>query len=99
MRKRVLSLGVLVSALSCGDTAGDPHPLDGLRQPSGLALVEDHLLVTNGNWDRGYANASLVAVELEKLDDALAEVRPAGSSLSANRPCRLTPGSVRAECP
>ena len=94
----MLSLALLAGAFSCGDNAGDPHPLDGLRQPSGLALVNGHLLVTNGNWDRAYANASLVAVDLEKLNEGLADVRPAGSSLSGSRPCRMTPGSVRVEC-
>lgn len=87
MRPAALALLLLVPA--CAPELDDA-PLDRLALPTGLALTPEdrYLLVSNGNWDRTYANSSLIALDLAALDDALLALAPPDASLDRDHPCR-----------
>lgn len=74
--------------------------LEALRLPTGIALSPggDWLFVTNGNWDRAVDASTLVAIDVRRLDEALADPRGPGASLSESRPCREVSSGGRVEC-
>ena len=90
-------------AVGVAGCKGDPReaPLDRLILPTGLALSPEGetLFVTNGNWDRRYANSGLIALELEPIEAGIAAPLAEGSELEPERPCRLvSEGQGRIEC-
>ncbi len=78
----------------------DEHPLDILRQPTGLAISPGGkmLFVSNGDWDRRYETGTLVALDLSRLDAGIEQPLPPGTHVSGGRPCRRTADLRRVEC-
>lgn len=78
----------------------EPAPLDRLVLPTGLVMTPDArwLLVTNGNWDRAYAGSSLVALDLDALEQGLAAPRSVAAALDREHPCRHHADEQRIEC-
>lgn len=78
----------------------EPAPLDRLDLPTGLAETPDGrwLLVTNGNWDRRYAGSSLVALDLDAIEQGLLAPHPIAASLDRDHPCRAHADDPRIEC-
>ncbi|MFV8749215.1 YncE family protein [Nannocystaceae bacterium ST9] len=97
--RRSAWLGLLMVIVSCA-RASEPAPLDRLALPTGMIESPDGrwLLITNGDWDRRYAESSLVALDLDALAQGLADPRPAGASLDRDRPCRAHADGLRSEC-
>ena len=56
------------------------------------------LLISNGNWDETRASSSLVALDLDALEQGIADPRDAGESLDAGHPCRAHEQDDRIEC-
>ena len=92
------TLGI-AGMLGCGP-GQRPAGLDELRQPTGLAVSDGGrwLFVTNGNWDRGRFESSLVVVDLAKFERGLDDPRAAGASVSNDAPCRQRGSDAAVEC-
>lgn len=101
--RRVVA-GCLTLGLACGAWGCAPERpeagLDELRQPTGLAASASGrwLFVTNGNWDRGRLGSSLVVLDIDRFEGAIADPRPAGQSTSPSRPCRARTTDSAIEC-
>ncbi len=89
-----LSSGVALAALlACNSGELAPPELQRLRLPTGALLMPDGawLLVANSNLDQREDASTLVAIDLGRLDDALAAtpLEPEAVTTST-RPCRRT---------
>jgi hypothetical protein len=92
--------GILLLALAGCAREPDPAPLDRLDLPTGMAASPDGrwLLVSNGNWDRRWASSSLVALDLDAIEQGLLAPLPAAASLDRDHPCRAHADALRIEC-
>jgi len=105
VRGRIVGLGVgsglvaLSLGLSCNGGPG-VAPIDALALPTGLNATPDGrwLFVTNGNWDRANSASALLALDLEALENGLAQAGAAGTTLDRGQPCRTHAEGDRLEC-
>jgi len=83
----------LAGLLACNSGEPVPPELQQLRLPTGALLMPDSawLIVANSNLDQREDASTLVAIDLGRLDDALAAT-PLGPEAvtTATRPCRRT---------
>ncbi|MCA9716903.1 MAG: hypothetical protein H6713_07850 [Myxococcales bacterium] len=88
---RSLPLALLWIA-GCSDGMLSALEPDVIRLPTGALLGPEsrYLLVANSNLDGEHLTGSLVAVDLEALEDGLAEPGPPGAETTAERPCRVS---------
>jgi hypothetical protein len=85
-----LALLVALVGGCAGGTKPDPDRTH-LRQPTGLALTPDGrwLFVTGGNWDMVEAAGTLMAIDVVRVHQALAQtVGGPRSAVTRARPCR-----------
>ncbi|MEE9384229.1 MAG: hypothetical protein V3V08_12560 [Nannocystaceae bacterium] len=96
-----LLIGAMLSTL-CGCAPGDglAPGADGLRLPTGLAIGPGarSLFVTNGDWDQKEDSSTLVRIDLQRFEDAVARPMPPGSVVDGVDPCRRLDDDLRVEC-
>ena len=84
----------LALVLACNSGDLPPPELQRLRLPTGALLTPDGawLLVANSNLDQLESASTLVALDLERIDAAMAAATQAwDATLTEDRPCRRTP--------
>jgi DNA-binding beta-propeller fold protein YncE len=91
--RSVCGLVVVLTALSAGacERAGLPAPdPTHLRQPTGLRLAPGGkwLFVTNGNWDREEDGGTLMAIDMDEVDNALEAAGGMGAGPGGEAACR-----------
>jgi hypothetical protein len=85
--------GALALLLACNSGELDPPQLQRLRQPTGALLTPDGawLMVANGNLDQLENASTLVGIDLERLDAAMAATPLlANATPTEEQPCRRT---------
>lgn len=95
-------LGAALLLLGAGCGTNDPRAaaLDALRLPTGAALDPGGgwLFVVNSNLDQRETSATLVALDLDAVDEGLASPLAAGAETSRSRPCRKGSEGGPTEC-